>query len=64
MTAALSAGVLTISGTADTGPIRITQDVTTAGTLSVSDGGTAVTDSPFAGVTSIRLNLTEADDTD
>ena len=63
LTAALTSGVLTISGTADTGPIQITQDSTTAGTISVSDGGTAVTDSPFAGVTSIRLNLTEADDT-
>src|SRR5262249_14733979 len=35
----------------------------TPGTISVSDGSTAVTDSPFTGVTRIKLNLTSADDT-
>lgn len=63
LTASLGAtGLLTISGVADNGSIAITQDATTAGTFNVSDGSTAVTGSPFTGVTDIRLNLTSADD--
>src|SRR5262245_44933930 len=62
VTAALNAGVLTISGVADNGSISVAQDVTTAGTITVSDGDTAVTGSPFTGVTGIRLNLTSTDD--
>lgn len=63
LTATLASGVLTISGTADNGTIAIAQDATTAGTVTVSDGTTAVTLRPFTGVKSIKLNLTEADDT-
>jgi hypothetical protein len=63
VTASLSAGTLTISGSADNGSIRVAQDETTAGTIQVLDGTTAVSNSPFTGVTSIKLNLTAADDT-
>jgi fibronectin-binding autotransporter adhesin len=63
LTATLSGATLTISGTADTGPIAITQDSTTAGTITVTDGGTTVGSGPFTGVSNVRLNLTSADDT-
>src|SRR4051794_26654557 len=61
LTATLAAGTLTITGTA-ADSIQITQDSTTAGTINVLDGSDAVSDSPFTGVTNIRLNLTKADD--
>lgn len=63
ITASLRSGTLTISGTADNGTLNIRQDTTTAGTIQVLDGDTAVTGSPFTGVRNIRLNLTAADDT-
>jgi fibronectin-binding autotransporter adhesin len=62
LTASLSAGTLTIAGTADNGSIAITQDATTPGTMSVADGTAAVGNSPFTGVKNLRLNLTSADD--
>jgi hypothetical protein len=62
LTAALRGTTLTISGTADNGSISVVQDTTTAGTIRVLDGTTAVSGSPFTGVTNIRLNLTDADD--
>ena len=62
LTASLQSGLLTISGTADNGSISVVQDSATAGTISVLDGTTAVGSSPFTGVTSVRLNLTSADD--
>lgn len=62
LTATLDEGVLTISGSADNGSVSVAQDSTTAGTFTVSDGSTAVSGSPFADVTSIRFNLTTADD--
>src|SRR5207249_12284830 len=55
----LRGGTLTISGSADNGAISIVQDATTAGTITVEDGSTAVSSSPFTGVTSIRLNRSE-----
>src|SRR5262245_15252106 len=61
LTATLASGTLTITGAADTA-VNITQDSTTPGTINVLDGSSAVSDSPFTGVTSIRLNLTSADD--
>jgi hypothetical protein len=62
LTTTLRGGTLTISGTADNGSISILQDATTAGTITVDDGSTAVSGSPFTGVSNIRLNLTDADD--
>src|SRR5262245_10517492 len=62
LTTSLNDGVLTISGTADNGTISVVQDSTTAGTITVSDGTVAADGGPFTGVTSIRLNLTSADD--
>ena len=63
LTATLSHGTLTIAGTADNGAVNVAQDSATAGTITVTDGDTAVTGSPFTGVTNIRLRLTDADDT-
>ena len=62
VTATLRSGTLTISGAADNGTIQVMQDATTAGTIQVLDGDSAVGGSPFTGVTNIRLNLTDADD--
>src|SRR5262245_33244071 len=62
VTATLRSGTLFISGSADNGAIAITQDATTAGTINVLDGTTAVSGAPFTGVKNIRLNLTSADD--
>lgn len=62
LTVALNRGTLSISGTADSGLISITQDATTAGTITVLDGSTPVTGNPFTGVANIRLNLTSAAD--
>jgi hypothetical protein len=62
LTTTLRGGTLTISGSADNGAISIVQDATNAGTIAVEDGSTGVGDGPFTGVTSIRLNLTDADD--
>src|SRR5262249_73137 len=61
LTTTLRGGTLTISGSADNGAIGIVQDATTAGTITVDDGSTAVSGSPFTGVSNIRLNLTSAD---
>jgi len=62
LTATLRSGTLLISGSADNGAISIVQDSTTAGTINVTDGSTAVSGAPFTGVNNIRLNLTDADD--
>ena len=62
LTASLRGTTLLISGTADNGSIRVVQDATTAGTIQVLDGDTAVGESPFTGVRNVRLNLTSADD--
>jgi hypothetical protein len=62
LTATLNGTTLNITGTADNGSIVVNQDSTTAGTINVLDGTTAITGSPFTGVTNIRLNLTNADD--
>jgi hypothetical protein len=61
VTASLSGGTLTISGTPD-GAVALTQDSTTAGTFTVTDKGAALSNSPFTGVKNVRLNLTSADD--
>jgi len=61
VTASLSGTTLTISGNS-AGEIAITQDSTTAGTITVKDNGAQVGTGAFTGVKNIKLNLTEADD--
>lgn len=62
LTATLSAGLLTISGSADNDAVKVVQDSAVAGTFDVLDGDEAVNSTPFTGVTNVRLNLTAADD--
>jgi hypothetical protein len=62
LTVALNAGTLSISGAADNGSIHVVQDSTTAGTINVLDGTTAVSGSPFTNVSNVVLKLTSADD--